>query len=1174
MAQIFRAERGNFELPRFTAPSAPAPCLASLASLATLHGAQVALGELFDHRLGLLRRRNERLAVDNMHLRNTVRNLKASWSKKERRAVQLEAAQAQLRAQISVLAEHVCEELERMPENDYEMGGLRHLQVRCASLERRIVVLQQAETAAKVACQDAEAVKSKLQKQVASLLEHRSTTEVDQHRCLSAFSGEGLEAASAQKDKLLATLRSKLADAQSVSAASNLRHMSELDAVRADTHELLQHLDETEATHAKERHELQDQVEALLASRATAAVEMENLQRQIDDTEALHAQERLEMQQRLTALRVSSAAAASDAQDVQHQLAAVRQSRMADATERQKLLLELQQLQQQLVDQQAKRHDLQKKIVDDAAEKQDLLRQQAVLESTCATLRLDQQDLQHELAILRTSSSNAAAERKDLQQQLSLLQSSTTVMQADKQTLDEIFSALQSSHAALLQDKQTLEEQLTNLRETSAALDAERNDWKEQCYVLQGSSALQHNEKQNLEQQLSSVGSSRAKLLKEKKELQQALDGLQVSSTALLSEWQAQQAASTQAAAEHARETQDLQMELAELRLSSSATVTELTAQLLEMQNTQQQFTALCVSSSATASELAVELSEANNLRQQLSVLRLSSSQSADSRTKEIADLREQLAVFKESNSQATSSTIDAAAVHAREEQNVKQELAPLARDSKAAPALEKKDLQSQPQGHRESAANLDEQLSALQSSEEGFMVAQQAKTAAFDREQAALAERELALASSVALEHASRKSLKTAAAAYDQERAALQAALADLTAAKMSSEQAQRESLTTATAVFERERAALQAELEEREAILLSEQVLRASLRAQGLLSEQALNAQIVAAAEAAKTFSTLLADKERACSSAVASLQQRVEEAEAERAALVSTHEAVVAAHDANKEDLQRQVQTLLASSLVNAKEAKAAKDALLELQSKQVVVDEEEVAYDVVTPPRSLRREGLGLTTPPKSPPPSLAPEESALISGISAARERLQQQLENLRDGELEPVIDAIPPPSLATEKEVLELRESCKRLTAKAEELEFEKDAYKAELLQIFETESSAAARPSVASPLKSASIVESFVEANRELNALNRELLRRVSGLEAQQRDHAEAEARSETAKADAQAHARQLLSALDVARMSLAASDQDYADKATRVEELTRENAALLARLRGGGLA
>ena len=149
-------------------------------------------------------------------------------------------------------------------------------------------------------------------------------------------------------------------------------------------------------------------------------------------------------------------------------------------------------------------------------------------------------------------------------------------------------------------------------------------------------------------------------------------------------------------------------------------------------------------------------------------------------------------------------------------------------------------------------------------------------------------------------------------------------------------------------------------------------------------------------------------------------------------------------------------------------------------------------------------------------------------------------------------------------------EFVELQSAHKKLAVKVESLEYEREAYKLELMRVFEAEQAAQNKgPTVASPVKSVTIVTDFVKANQELQALNKELLKKVSSFESVEKEYRESEDNHAKVLEDERAHARHLSAALEAAQLAVAAADEDVAFQRERIEQLERE--ILEIRRRGG---
>ena len=141
---------------------------------------------------------------------------------------------------------------------------------------------------------------------------------------------------------------------------------------------------------------------------------------------------------------------------------------------------------------------------------------------------------------------------------------------------------------------------------------------------------------------------------------------------------------------------------------------------------------------------------------------------------------------------------------------------------------------------------------------------------------------------------------------------------------------------------------------------------------------------------------------------------------------------------------------------------------------------------------------------------------------------------------------------------------VELQTTHKRLQSKHEALEYEREAYRAEMIRIFEAEQKERERNSgpttVASPAKSAEIVTSFVSANQELQSLNRELLKKVACYETAEHDARDAEERWARCLDDERAHSKHLMACLEAAQLATAANDEEFAAQRERLEQLERE--------------
>jgi chromosome segregation ATPase len=144
----------------------------------------------------------------------------------------------------------------------------------------------------------------------------------------------------------------------------------------------------------------------------------------------------------------------------------------------------------------------------------------------------------------------------------------------------------------------------------------------------------------------------------------------------------------------------------------------------------------------------------------------------------------------------------------------------------------------------------------------------------------------------------------------------------------------------------------------------------------------------------------------------------------------------------------------------------------------------------------------------------------------------------------------------------------------KRLQQQIESLEFERDSYKTELLCIFEAEQAAVAQrggrvATSASPAKSASIVNKFVEANRELQAQCTDLMDKVRVLSEAAVVQSE-EKRLWTLQLDQEkAHAQQFFAALQAAQLAMGAQDQDFLALQDQHAALEEECCILRERLR-----
>jgi len=149
-----------------------------------------------------------------------------------------------------------------------------------------------------------------------------------------------------------------------------------------------------------------------------------------------------------------------------------------------------------------------------------------------------------------------------------------------------------------------------------------------------------------------------------------------------------------------------------------------------------------------------------------------------------------------------------------------------------------------------------------------------------------------------------------------------------------------------------------------------------------------------------------------------------------------------------------------------------------------------------------------------------------------------------------------------------------LAQQIKRLQQQVESLEFERDSYKTELLRVFEAEQAAVAQrggrvATTASPAKSASIVNNFVEANRELQAQCTDLLDKVRVLSEAAAAQSE-EKRLWTLQLDQEkAHAQQFFAALQAAQLAMGAQDQDFLTLQEQHTTLEEECRNLRERLR-----
>jgi hypothetical protein len=84
------------------------------------------------------------------------------------------------------------------------------------------------------------------------------------------------------------------------------------------------------------------------------------------------------------------------------------------------------------------------------------------------------------------------------------------------------------------------------------------------------------------------------------------------------------------------------------------------------------------------------------------------------------------------------------------------------------------------------------------------------------------------------------------------------------------------------------------------------------------------------------------------------------------------------------------------------------------------------------------------------------------------------------------------------------------------------------------------------------------------VQANLELQNLNKELLRRVAGFDAIEREYKEGAEQAAKSLEGEKAHSSQLLAALSAATAMSAQHDMEYTELFDRVKVLEKENADL----------